>query len=648
MLHLCHRMLGKGQECELPDPELLRRFRAERDQAAFLALLRRHGPMVLAVCRGVLGHEADAEDAFQATFLLLARKAGTIRQTESLGSWLHGVAYRTALKAQAQRRSRQEHEACVPPRQEVAPEDVTWREVQQVLHEEICCLPERYRAPLVLCYLEGCTQEAAAAHLHLAKSTLRERLERGRNMLRTRLVRRGVEPAALLAVVVWPAATTAGIRTTLEAATLRAACWFVSGEPVATGIIPTKIATLTEGGLRMTLLQPLSISALLVLLVLGAWGGLALGERPLAAVDLAPPSQQSAPVQNTPLPAQVVAVENWHKTFVWGNTVAGVQVGLALEPGARPVVAPGQTLSLYVKVRNVTSKQIKLRTLTSYFRQFAPTVADASGKRYSVTMPPPAGGWFSHHTLEPGEEYLLHRDRGFADTDTQLAIASPGTVGEVFVPTVQLPPGKYRIKYENMLAAPIPSYGTEGLATGELQIEVTSRPAPAAEPEMAWGKPHGSFQVGVGLAPGQSRTLRLGETLSLVVKVRNVGATPDNIDILTGPFDSWRPYFVVRDANGQRQTVLKPPPLRYKRVVREQWLKPGEMIEVGTAQVDGQELALRGPRLRFAPQGDADLISVPTVRVAPGKYRLRFEQCFENGSDLHTGDLEVEVRPPTP
>src|SRR5262249_19887972 len=115
------------------DHDLIRRFDGQRDEAAFRALLLRHGPMVLDVCRGVLGNDADAEDAFQATFLVLARKAASIRKTASLGSWLHGVAYRTALKARVRSTAREKNEARAPVRPVSEPDDLTWRELQQVL-----------------------------------------------------------------------------------------------------------------------------------------------------------------------------------------------------------------------------------------------------------------------------------------------------------------------------------------------------------------------------------------------------------------------------------------------------------------------------------------------------------------------------------
>src|SRR5262245_46418973 len=163
--------------------------------------------MVLHVCRAVVGKEADAEDAFQATFLVLTRKAGSIRKGGSLGSWLHRIAYRTALKARARSVTRHEHEARAPVREASEPDDLSWSEVRRVVHEELNQLPERYRMPLVLCYLEGKPQEQAADELGLAKSTLRVRLERGRDLLRARLVRRGLGPAALLTAASWPAVT---------------------------------------------------------------------------------------------------------------------------------------------------------------------------------------------------------------------------------------------------------------------------------------------------------------------------------------------------------------------------------------------------------------------------------------------------------
>jgi RNA polymerase sigma factor (sigma-70 family) len=272
ILQLIRRMVEDVRVRHLPDQDLLQRFHAQQDQAAFHALLRRHGPMVLEVCRAVLGNEADAEDAFQATFLILARKAGSIRKTASLASWLHGVAYRTALKARAQSTAREKHEARLPARQASEPDDLSWREVRQVLHEEVSGLPERYRAPLVLCYLEGATQEAAAFQLNVAKSTLRERLERGRTLLRARLVRHGLGPTALLIAAAWPAANaSACLPTSVVSSTIKAASLFAAGQAAAPGVISVKVAALTEGVLKAMFLTKIKI-ATAVLLLLGALG----------------------------------------------------------------------------------------------------------------------------------------------------------------------------------------------------------------------------------------------------------------------------------------------------------------------------------------------------------------------------------------
>src|SRR2546430_14332568 len=169
ILRAIRRVVEDQHLADVPDPDLLKRFLEQRDEAAFHALLRRHGPMVLDVCRAVVPNEADAEDAFQAAFLVFTRNARKIRKSASLASWLHGVAYRTALKARAEFAKRQKHEARVPARPTSQPHEPSWRDIQQVLHEELLGLSERHRTALVLCYLQGKTQDEAAAQLGLAK-----------------------------------------------------------------------------------------------------------------------------------------------------------------------------------------------------------------------------------------------------------------------------------------------------------------------------------------------------------------------------------------------------------------------------------------------------------------------------------------------
>ncbi len=181
VLRHIHRLFGDGTLAGMPDARLLERYAADRDETAFEALVQRHGPMVSAVCHGVLDDRNDADDAFQATFLLLARKAGTIWVRDSVGGWLHRVAWRIALqvKSDAARRRQQERraaEASVGRSQHNRP----WDDTRAVIHQEIDSLPERYRQPIVLCYLEEMTYEQAAGRLRWSEATTRGRLRAAR------------------------------------------------------------------------------------------------------------------------------------------------------------------------------------------------------------------------------------------------------------------------------------------------------------------------------------------------------------------------------------------------------------------------------------------------------------------------------------
>src|SRR5262245_11011481 len=200
-----------GSDGDRTDQELLARYLAGRDEAAFAALVHRHGAVVWGVCRRLLRRLPDAEDAFQATFLLLGRRAASIRRRASVGSWLHGVACRVARKLRADIARREAGPPDRPPAAAEGPEaEVSWREVRAVLDEELDRLPEKHRAPLLLCYVEGLTQDEAARRLGWRPGVLRGRLDRGRSRLRAQLARRGLAlSAALLGAALGPAARAA-------------------------------------------------------------------------------------------------------------------------------------------------------------------------------------------------------------------------------------------------------------------------------------------------------------------------------------------------------------------------------------------------------------------------------------------------------
>jgi RNA polymerase sigma factor (sigma-70 family) len=181
------------------DGELLGRFARHRDEAAFAELVARHGPVVLGVCRRVLGRSPDADDAFQATFLVLARNARSVRDPARLPGWLHRVALRVAHRAQARRRPTLPLDAAAEVTSPRETNDLSWREGLSILDEELNALPDRLRAALVLCYLDGLTRDEAAARLGWTLATLKRRLEAGRGMLRARLIRRGVSTAVVAA-----------------------------------------------------------------------------------------------------------------------------------------------------------------------------------------------------------------------------------------------------------------------------------------------------------------------------------------------------------------------------------------------------------------------------------------------------------------
>ena len=282
-----------------PDGDLLAHFIATRDEAAFAALVRRHGPMVLGVCRRLLRHEQDAEDAFQATFLVLARKAASVVKRESVGSWLYGVACRTARQAaaaNARRRARERQVETMPHPEVAPPEAQDWL---PVLDRELERLPGKYRETIVLCDLEGRPRREAARQLGVPEGTVSSRLATARKMLARRLARRGLAPAgAALAAGVARGAVPAP----LVWSTARAAALVAAGQ--LTGA-PGPAVILMKGVLEAMFMTRLKRTVGVVLVVLAvAVGGFAYraGGVPGAA-QAAPPEQPEGTRPRTELEA---------------------------------------------------------------------------------------------------------------------------------------------------------------------------------------------------------------------------------------------------------------------------------------------------------------------------------------------------------
>jgi RNA polymerase sigma factor (sigma-70 family) len=258
--HLC-RLIDSQVGGDLSDRDLLERFLGQCDSAAFAALVRRHGPTVLGVCQRILHNAHDAEDAFQATFLVLVRKGRSIAKREALGSWLYGVAYRVALKAQADivRRRKHERQAANRAEDRAQPEG-TRDDLRPLLDEEVNRLPDKYRQPIVLCYFEGKTYQEAARLLGWPAGTTSVRLARARELLRTRLALRGLALTSC-ALAAWLAERTASAAEVclLAEATANAALRFAA-HPAAAGVSNPVIA-LTEGMVNAMFLRKVKTPA---------------------------------------------------------------------------------------------------------------------------------------------------------------------------------------------------------------------------------------------------------------------------------------------------------------------------------------------------------------------------------------------------
>jgi RNA polymerase sigma factor (sigma-70 family) len=357
------------------DRELLDRFASSADEAAFAALVRRHGPLVWGVCRRVLGNHHDAEDAFQAAFLALARKAGSVGRTGAVGGWLYRVAYHSAVRARARAQSQRRREQQIASAALPDPlAEISGRELLAALDEELQRLPERYRTPLVLCYLEGRTRDEAARQLGWSLGTLKRRLGQGRQCLRSRLQRRGLAlTGALLAAGLYPLV----VPPALAASAARLARVVRSGGP---GGASAPVAALAASALRAV--AGGKFKALVAIII--ALGAAAAGTSTLAryhAQVVAPESSVSVMAAS---PRQRASPKDGQATAERAGHVR--LSGRVLDADGRPVA------NAHVAVLGSPRLQPQEASVTVPLPVLGRTGADAAG-RFRLVMPglSPAG-----------------------------------------------------------------------------------------------------------------------------------------------------------------------------------------------------------------------------------------------------------------
>jgi RNA polymerase sigma factor (sigma-70 family) len=269
VLSQIQRLFQVGSASGLSEWQLLRRYLALRDESAFETLVARHGPMVLGVCRRLLQDPRDVEDAFQATFLVLVRRASVLGERDAVGPWLYGVAYRVSLRARSVALKRRGRERQAEDAEIAAPAaDAARFDLDGVLDQELGRLPAKYRAPVVLCYFEGLTHEEAAHRLGWPVGSVKGRLARARELLKARLTRRGLVLTGGMLLTSLSRGSRAAVSEALRDTTVRIAIRFAADQ--SAGVVPATVAALTQGMLRTMAMSKMSVAAVSVIITTGA------------------------------------------------------------------------------------------------------------------------------------------------------------------------------------------------------------------------------------------------------------------------------------------------------------------------------------------------------------------------------------------
>lgn len=450
VLHQLRRMLG-GPAADATDRQLLEHYAATRDEPAFTQLVRRHGPMVQGVCRRVLGRDPEADDAFQATFLVLAKKADSVFWQESIGNWLYGVAYRTASKVRARNaRRRQREQEAAGKRDAVQAENGDAHELQQVLDEELIRLPEKFRMPVLLCCLQDQTIDEAAQQLGWSCTTIKGRLQRGREMLRNRLQRRGIGLSAGVLATILTQGVVSATSPTLLKTTVQA---------VVTGTLPDSVTALAQGVMQAMFWTKLKTASLVLLAVAVLGGG--------AGTVFYHGSTTTA----APLPEEVKKQPPAKTTST--VTQNGLEVVVTL---TKATFAADEQPTLEVTYTNRTEKALRLYDVGYEISHFSVLDLGTNG-------PWQAGPWAYSARPAPRSVELAAGKAHVQAHTVRGPFTWKGEQSAPVPPRNTLTPGKYRltgkIVFSGVRTSPTPQWTGE-IATEPVEFEIARQPLEAA------------------------------------------------------------------------------------------------------------------------------------------------------------------------
>ncbi len=631
--------IGQG-EAEESDGELLNRFLKRREDGALAALVRRHAAMVWGVCRRLLRGHHDAEDAFQATFLVLVRKAAAIRDKELLANWLYGVAHQTAVRvrATAAQHGRRERQVIDMPEPVVA--EARGDDLLPLLDEELSRLPEKFRALIVLCDLEAKTRKEVARQLGCPEGTIASRLARARALLAKRLARRGVVASGgMLAEVLANGAATASTPVAVVAATIEAATLVAAGQRVAVGLISAKVAALTEGVVKTMLLTKLKTATAVFFIGLVTVGIGLFSYTTLAKAQ--PEAQQRGADGDKPIPSkEAPPIKGPDRSKEMSDEKTAALETPKTYKGLSANIAIDKT---DYKTDDAMKVTITITCQSEGYKLFNPAfngllqrpgrliIRDKNGKVVNRLLDFKGG---SRRT--PNEaDYVRVQNEGF--------FGSKITVYPTRGDSADLPVGDYTIQLvlHGLLLPMDGGDKTKEIATSNIVPFRIVGKADAIERKpvsntIAWGKSVDGLQVGIAFRDGEPSSYHAGQSVNCLVYLRNTGDTEVTVSHIEPVFEEFLP--VVVDAAGKSYKIVNGPMNLGLVSIVKRTLDKGQSIRLGTAW-----FVLAAPGIK----GEA---KAPTLVIPPGHYKVGFNgfPLRQPGKDADewkwaTGEIEFQV-----